>query len=164
MGFSDSLKKFAGQIAGAGLGGIPGKIGAQAGFGERGQKGQTNKSDFLSALGLGGFTQRQISERSNFNIGNVLKADLDAVKGSAFGANVAHQLLFKEEAGTDAPPVRGAPAQNEQVLSAKRQARQRAINAASQRRGLGLSGTIATSPLGLQGDGAATSSRKLIGE
>jgi hypothetical protein len=64
----------------------------------------------------------------------------------------------------DPPALGEAPGSGADTIAAKRQARQRALQAAARRKGLGLSGTVATTPLGLQGDGAAVSQRRLIGE
>lgn len=152
-----------------------GRLTANSGFDERAKSGKLRGwKDILSATGITAPFQG-VESRLNLlanpfdgdAVQSALTDQYNQSRSQVFGANLGHQAgaaLFGSPDDVDAPLASKAPAQNEKTLTAKKQARQRAINAAAQRRGQGLSGTIATSPLGLQGDGAATSSRRLIGE
>jgi len=70
--------------------------------------------------------------------------------------------LLQDNSGRGAPKVGDAPAQGAGVTAARQEARRRAIAAARAR--MGLASTISTSPLGLQGTGAATGQRTLTGQ
>ena len=64
--------------------------------------------------------------------------------------------------GERPPPVAPAPGQGANTETAKREARLRARRAAGSR--FGFAQTISTSPLGLQGEGAAVGRKRLLGE
>lgn len=177
MGFSDSFKKI------SGLGLLEKQFGSlsrplsksSGGFSKRAKEGKMKGGDFFSAF-LGGPLGTQENANKMLDVfrnpnKETIRASLSShfktTKGQILGANLGHQLiapLFDVEDAPDAPLVKDKPAQGATTIAAKRQARQRALNAAAQRRGLGLSGTVRTTPLGLQGDGAAVSRRRLIGE
>lgn len=117
------------------------------------------------------------------NVHDVVRGKQSFKEGGAFaakdaliaGASVtggAHLLSanttregFSKLMGSDddvnPPPVDKLPAQGAGARSAKQRARQQALAAAKKRFGFG--DTVATSPLGLQGDGAPLGKKTLIG-
>ena len=81
----------------------------------------------------------------------------------AYGANVPHQAIFRDPGGgTEAPPAQPLPPVGAGTRTARQDARQRAID--SQRKRFGLSSTVGTTPLGVQGQGAPTGKKRLTGE
>ena len=168
MGFSDSFKKALGQF------------GDLTGIGVSKKRRQGGLERGAGAI-AGAFGGNPLSPLiSNLRTSGVIKDNRTSrlVGGILAPSSAINQVLFDEERRrefkgktkeffggkeSDPPPVGKRPSQGAGTVQAKAQARQRALREASRRRGLGLSGTVQTTPLGLQGDGAATSRRRLIG-
>jgi hypothetical protein len=173
MSFSDEVNKAMGQILGlTGIQASIDKIASKKGnFGSRARDGKMNSGDLLNILSHGwGDTSQNLIEfqkdPSKQGARDLFSESWKSQTGALYGANVGHQLLKGSYDGkkTDAPPLAKKRSAGLGTIAAKRQARDLAQNQAASRRGLGLGGTIATSPLGLQGDGATTTRRRLIGE
>lgn len=165
MGFSDSLKKafevgfksafpktkkekramFRGSLVGAASGNVFSQFSAVAGERLRGESGSGARFLRTSAGLLA----------PGITAGERLQRPEERDKISQF---------FNPKDEPDLPIIAKRSSPGSGTIKAKSQARQRALNEAARRRGLGLGGTIRTSPLGLQGDGATTSRRRLIGE
>ena len=92
-------------------------------------------------------------------LGESAKAGLGSGVSAGMGA-FSHML--KDSDHRKPPKVGDAPPQGAGVTAARQEARRRAIAAARAR--MGLASTISTSPLGLQGTGAATGQRTLTGQ
>ena len=84
-------------------------------------------------------------------------------RASVFGANLGHQAVFRDEGeNTDAGGAEPMPPVGAGTRSARQDARQRAID--TQKKRFGLSNTVGTTPLGVQGFGAVTGKKRLTGE
>jgi hypothetical protein len=71
-------------------------------------------------------------------------------------------LLFREDDPTKPPPAEQLPSQGAGVSAAKQAARRKAIEKAKAR--FGMKDTVGTTPLGIQGPGASTGTKRLTGE
>jgi hypothetical protein len=158
MGFSDSLKKITKKVTG-------GTIERGAGAFTGAASGNPFAPFVSDARGAGLFGSDPSTARL---VGGILSPSsaatqtiLDPRQREKFMDKSKEFFKGKKE---DPPALGEAPGSGADTIAAKRQARQRALQAAARRKGLGLSGTVATTPLGLQGDGAAVSQRRLIGE
>lgn len=89
------------------------------------------------------------------------RASEDVGAAGAISGGGAFTHLLKRDDDVNPPPVDELPAQGAGVRSAKQRAREQAIAAAKKR--FGFSDTVATSPLGLQGEGAPLGKKTLIG-
>lgn len=156
MGFSDSFKKIQGQFSpipgsskefrkatqaqGAGL--LTGNVaGGAAAIGQERFKDDSSSTGRAFRLNLGAISPGQAiaSDRGQAKVRSFLKGD-----------------------DTKPPPVGAAPAQGAGQTEAQRAARKRAVEAAGQR--FGFRQTVATSALGVQGEGAQLGTKKLLGE
>jgi hypothetical protein len=149
MGFSDTFKKATEQISGT-----VSNVGTFGG----GSSSRTTMKRFAGAAQLGGPLGG-----STF----LAVAGPSATFATSHNPRAREKFLDKAKEffrGKDErpPPVGAKPGQGAGNIAAKQQARARAIAAARGRFGIG--DTIATSPLGLTGDGAALGKKRLIGE
>lgn len=176
MSFSDELKKI-----GKGLGATGGLFPAMGGFGGFNiseKRGYETKANELSGAFAGNpFAPLSTNLRNMGVLGDDkttrlitgILAPSSAVNQTIFDERQQEKFLdktkeFFEGKDPNVPMVRERPSSGARNQRARNRARNRAEQDAAQTRGLGLSGTIATTPLGLQGDGAAVSQRRLIGE
>jgi hypothetical protein len=82
---------------------------------------------------------------------------------AGYGFNAGHQAIFGIEGDdTEAPAAQSLPPVGAGTRSARQDARQRAID--TQKKRFGLSSTVGTTPLGIQGQGAPTGKKRLTGE
>jgi hypothetical protein len=150
MGFSDTFKKIREvvepqQSQASALGGLGGFLQSPLG---RKVVGGGNKNRTARAL-AGGFDPG----------GSIAGTVVNPEQRDKFRTKAKEFFRGKDERP---PPVGAKPGQGAGNIAAKQQARARAIAAARGRFGIG--DTIATSPLGLTGDGAALGKKRLIGE
>jgi len=132
------------------------------------RRGRMSGNDWQAAFGKGLNTRQSLSSvnESTFDPTKYeqgLRTNQEEHRKAQYGAHLGHQAIFGgQDGGTEAPPAQPLPPVGAGTRTARQDARQRAID--TQRKRFGLSNTVGTTPLGVQGGGAPTGKKRLTGE